>query len=832
MRGEAKVPYSVWDQRVGAFRAPALYYGEILDFLAKSDVASVEDGVQSPPPCPELKCRAVVMRPYQKKALESWEGAGKRGVIVLPTGAGKTVIGLKAMELVNRPAMVVVPTLDLLQQWRERVEEELGVRAGVYGGGDNTIEAVTISTYDSAYLRAGEIGNRFDFLLFDECLPYDSEVLLADGRTEKIGSLVGRKYDGEVMSYDIRRRRWEPKPVVGWVRKKPSHPVVRVRLAQRFSGVTCTSNHEIYSRDRGWVQAKGLRRGEAVYVRPRSAGRWRVPTALGPKQWDMLRGCLLGGANLSVNPTGVMGRVRMVHGRHQLDYLSYKVEKLRSMLFSTPRQSRTEHAPADGAFSSVSASSVELPSLASQSDAALISRVTPLGLGHWYMDDGSMSGGGDPRYAFLHVEGRDAVTAQGMAEALNSRFGVEASLSQTAKGPLICLSRAGSDIFFRLVAKHIIPSMQHKLPPEFRGEFVDWLPDPMDYGLSRVTGLAPSSLTGSKPSTKDVYSIDVADNGNFIAGNVLVHNCHHLPAESFRQIAEMFTAPYRMGLTATYEREDELHLELPRLVGGVVYRLQPEDLAGRYLSRFDLERVNVELTPEEKAEYDRNWRQFSGYLARNRIWLTSPVSFQRFLMRTARVPEARQALLARNRAIDIAFSSEAKVDRLGEILRENPDERILVYTQHNDLVYRISRRFLLPFVTHTTKKEERSEVLKGFREGRFRAVVTSKVLDEGIDVPEASLGVIVSGTGSSREFVQRLGRLLRKSEGKGRARLIELVSKQTSETRTSARRKRARGRREGAGEGEGDGGAAADDGESGDAAADWRERLSPAGGGG
>ncbi|NIM45945.1 MAG: ATP-dependent helicase, partial [Nitrososphaeria archaeon] len=69
--------------------------------------------------------------------------------------------------------------------------------------------------------------------------------------------------------------------------------------------------------------------------------------------------------------------------------------------------------------------------------------------------------------------------------------------------------------------------------------------------------------------------------------------------------------------------------------------------------------------------------------------------------------------------------------------------------------------------------------------------VTSKVLDEGIDVPEASLGIIVSGTGSSREFVQRLGRLLRKRKGK-KAKLIELVSKETSEMRTSWRRKRSR----------------------------------------
>jgi superfamily II DNA or RNA helicase len=248
-----------------------------------------------------------------------------------------------------------------------------------------------------------------------------------------------------------------------------------------------------------------------------------------------------------------------------------------------------------------------------------------------------------------------------------------------------------------------------------------------------------------------------------------------------------------MGLTATYERDDMLHLELPRLIGGVVYRLKPEDLAGRYLSDYTIERINVELTREERKEYGKNYGLFADYLKENGIWLRSPLDFQRFIMRTSRDPQARQALLARNRAISIAFNSQAKVDRLEEILRSHPEDRILIFTQHNDLVYRISRRFLLPFITHTTEKEERHEVLKGFREGKFRAIVTSKVLDEGIDVPEASLGVIVSGTGSSREFVQRLGRLLRKSEGKERAKLIELVSSETSETRTSSRR-RARGK--------------------------------------
>ena len=50
---------------------------------------------------------------------------------MLPTGAGKTVIGMKAMELVNQSAVVCVPTLDLLEQWKRRVQKELNIEVGV-----------------------------------------------------------------------------------------------------------------------------------------------------------------------------------------------------------------------------------------------------------------------------------------------------------------------------------------------------------------------------------------------------------------------------------------------------------------------------------------------------------------------------------------------------------------------------------------------------------------------------------------------------------------------------------------------------------------------------
>ena len=68
------------------------------------------------------------------------------------------------------------------------------------------------------------------------------------------------------------------------------------------------------------------------------------------------------------------------------------------------------------------------------------------------------------------------------------------------------------------------------------------------------------------------------------------------------------------------------------------------------------------------------------------------------------------------------------------------------------------------------------------------AVATSKVLNEGVDVPDANIAVILSGSGSVREHVQRLGRVLRKKDDK-RAVLYELVTEETTETYTSDRRR-------------------------------------------
>jgi superfamily II DNA or RNA helicase len=439
IEGNVRVPNAVWDERSGSFRALALYYRDIINYLKNSKIP-FKDEVLDLLPCPDLAAayeasgKKLKLRDYQAEALVSWGENDRWGVLVLPTGSGKTLVGIRAIAGCNTPALVVVPTLDLLEQWKKQLEEAFSMEIGKLGGGEKKILPVTVSTYDSAYIYAETLGNRFGLLVFDEV--------------------------------------------------------------------------------------------------------------------------------------------------------------------------------------------------------------------------------------------------------------------------------------------------------------------------------------------------------------------HHLPATGYRSIAEFSAAQYRLGLTATYEREDGLHSELNRLAGGKVYEKHVSELAGSHLAPYRIERVAVALTDEEREEYDNYYSVYINYLRKTRMVIRGPRDFQKLVMKSGRDPEARKALLARNAARDLAFNTESKIEKLKEILEAHREDRVFVFTEHNRLVHQISREFLIPAITYRTPAKERSSILEKFRNGKYRAVVTSKVLDEGIDVPEANIGIIASGTGSKLAYIQRLGRILRKKEGK-EAILYEIITEETTEAGTARRRKKA-----------------------------------------
>jgi len=436
IEGLEHIPYANFDPRINRLRAPALYYKDIVEYLNSSEIEFIDE-VLDLIPSPKIQvANHITTREYQRKAVNNWLGAGKRGCIIMPTGAGKTIVGLSAIEQVSSATIIVVPTIDLIDQWANAISTCLtDIKVGRLGGGEDDVEAITISTYDSAYGRASMLGNRFSLIMFDEV--------------------------------------------------------------------------------------------------------------------------------------------------------------------------------------------------------------------------------------------------------------------------------------------------------------------------------------------------------------------HHLAAPGYRRIAEQFASPFRLGLTATLEREDGKEVELPKLVGGVVFEISPTNLAkDKHLAQYTIERRRIHMLPTEMKLYEESYKMYQSSL--RKLGFRYGISFQKLIMMSGRNRVAREALLARNKALRIALSSKSKIEELKTILEDYRGLKTIIFTQHNSLVFEVSNRLLIPFITHKTTKEERQEFLRGFKEGRYNALVTSKVLDEGIDVPDAELGIILSGTGSAREFIQRLGRLLRPRPGSNKkARLIEITSADTREIAMSAKRIKA-----------------------------------------
>jgi len=274
---------------------------------------------------------------------------------------------------------------------------------------------------------------------------------------------------------------------------------------------------------------------------------------------------------------------------------------------------------------------------------------------------------------------------------------------------------------------------------------------------------------------------------------------HHLPAESYRTAAEGAFAPYRLGLSATPERADNLHTLLDQLIGPEVYRRLPAELTRqKFLAPYREEKIMVELSGEERLEYDKAMETYRKYISRARFarggysrFMGANQLYQDMIYRSGTDPLARAALLAHQKARNLSLNASAKLEEVGRLLELHRDDKVIIFSEFNVLVDEVSRRFFVPSITYKTRADERKAILDRFRAGQYSKLVSGRVLNEGVDVPDANVAIVISGNATSREYIQRLGRVLRPKAKNARqnAILYELISDDTGEVGTAKRRK-------------------------------------------
>ncbi len=269
-------------------------------------------------------------------------------------------------------------------------------------------------------------------------------------------------------------------------------------------------------------------------------------------------------------------------------------------------------------------------------------------------------------------------------------------------------------------------------------------------------------------------------------GLLVVDEAHHFGQGTRDEALEMSIAPLRLGLTATPPAPGPAAKRLGALIGPVVFERTVGDLAGRYLAPLERITWRLSLDPDERREHDALW---AVYRQARRAFEGNHLggSWEDFLHGAARTDEGRRGIAAWRRARRILAFPRRKREALALLLGHHRAERTLVFVADNETAYRVAREHLIMPLTCDIGRGERQQVLARFQAGALRALVSAQVLNEGLDVPDAEVGIVVAGRLGEREHVQRVGRLLRPGKGK-RALVYELIVEQSSEVRQSERR--------------------------------------------
>ncbi|MBA2320953.1 MAG: ATP-dependent helicase, partial [Deltaproteobacteria bacterium] len=237
-------------------------------------------------------------------------------------------------------------------------------------------------------------------------------------------------------------------------------------------------------------------------------------------------------------------------------------------------------------------------------------------------------------------------------------------------------------------------------------------------------------------------------------------------------------APARLGLTAT-PQDGERGRRTEDIVGSTVFRLAVDALTGGWLAPLDVRTWQLDLTPAERKAYDA---EIATYLPFCRAWFReSPgAGWADFLRDARRTPVGRAAVAAWRRSRAIVAFPQAKRRALTELIGSSAGRRVLDFTADTEAAYAVAREHLVPVVTAAIGSAERAVILSRFEAGDWPVLVSARVLNEGVDVPGAETAIVVGGSQGSREYVQRVGRVLRPAAGK-QAVVYDLVMRDTFE---------------------------------------------------
>lgn len=326
-----------------------------------------------------------------------------------------------------------------------------------------------------------------------------------------------------------------------------------------------------------------------------------------------------------------------------------------------------------------------------------------------------------------------------------------------------------------------------------------WIRTLRDHGMKSVDEYRPGSWQSTSVVVGTVQRMHAAPPQRFDGKILLVADeCHRYGAGEWRRVLGP-TYRRRLGLTATFERNDDgLEVLNGYFGGGPVYRIGfDRAIADGVVAAYDLKLLAVELSTSERRRYDEAER----VLRDKRIQLLAaglPAEpFGAFLEAAKEVAEddedptvtdvARAYLKTFSERIDVLSGAQNKITALDHLRAYvEASHGALVFTRRIESAEEITVRLADLGVRATSlhsglTRTQRRERLSALRAQAVQAVVAPTVLDEGIDVPEVDLGIVMAGSKSRRQMIQRMGRVLRAKADGRKATFIVVYARDTIE---------------------------------------------------
>jgi superfamily II DNA or RNA helicase len=222
---------------------------------------------------------------------------------------------------------------------------------------------------------------------------------------------------------------------------------------------------------------------------------------------------------------------------------------------------------------------------------------------------------------------------------------------------------------------------------------------------------------------------------------------------------------YKIGLSATPDREDFKHWKIYQAFDYHIYKYDiKQALDDDVLNKFEFYDIILELDKDDRMKYD----ELSIAIA---TLMRSVGSFESFLALPASDPRKARLMGLISGRKEIIWANKKKLDVVARLCKQYTaeDNKIIVFSQFNkvtnNLYYYLGSEGLKSAVFHSgIKQEERKKALDDFTAGKFKILLSTIVLDQGMNIPSIDVGIILAGNSTERQTIQRLGRCLRKKD--------------------------------------------------------------------